>query len=225
MQWFIGLISLWLLCGSQEGSETLRKTCWAPPNPRGIRQLYQQEDLYPLCPWIFTKLRTGETVMDVRESMGQWRMDPLSGVLWTACHSSQPWNCLGKHVGALQMLPRGELGILIQWDWLPWTILSSGPVWESECGQFWCCLSGSQQLHSELCSGLGKRWTDLSYFSLTSENGWISTSTHVSCLHLQHRVGHIIGSQLIFFESIKNHPFFGNTGNFSSPETWKGWGK
>lgn len=112
------------LCGSSVAPRKQVKHLGRHAEPLqtpGVYDSYTSERIYILYALEYLPNRTGETVMDVRESTGQWRMDPLSGVLWTACHSSQPWNCLGKHVGALQMLPMGELGILIQWDWLPWT--------------------------------------------------------------------------------------------------------
>lgn len=48
MQWFIGLISLWHLCGSQEGNGALRKTFRAPQALRAYDSSTSKR-IYVLC--------------------------------------------------------------------------------------------------------------------------------------------------------------------------------
>lgn len=86
-------------------------------------------------------------------------------------------NCLGKHVRALWMLYMGELGILTQWDWLPQTGLVQWSRLKIWMWSLWVLLAGEPNSFMVLYPRLGRWWKDLSYFSFTNANGWISVAT------------------------------------------------
>lgn len=75
-----------------------------------------------------------------RERVRQWWIYPLSRLLWASFHSSRACSCLGKHIRALQRLCTGDLGILMQWEWLPWTQLVQGSSRRIWMWSPWCHL-------------------------------------------------------------------------------------
>lgn len=164
------------LCGTSVAPgrtmEHLRRHSELPRSPRHMIAV-PQEDLCPLCSWIFTKLSTGETVTNTRGNVGQWWMDLLPGVLWASIHSSQAHICLGKHVWAPTNAVYGGTGHadtirLTAMDWA--CVQRSTPrIWSHLVPLVREC-----NFHGELCPWLGRRWKILPYFSFTSANGWIS---------------------------------------------------
>lgn len=101
MQWFIGLISLWHLCGSRKGNGTLRKTCW-DPGPYGPMIALPARGFMLRLSLNIHQLPTGETVMEARESTGLWWMDPfceLSGLPSTQARPATAWGSLWECCG------------------------------------------------------------------------------------------------------------------------------
>lgn len=158
MQWFIGLISLWHLCGSRKGTGTLRKACWDPQALRAYDSSASKR-IYALPALEYSPApHWGDSHGRQR---GYWSVmnGSLLCALWTSLHSSQACNCLGKLVRVLWMLPTG--------NWASWYSGLTATGWAcpgSSCRiwnvvTFAAACQGAQHLHGEI---------------------WLSASTHCS---------------------------------------------
>lgn len=138
-QRFISLTSLGHLCGSQEGNGTFRKTCW-DFQTRGHTIAAPARRFMSFTSLNIHQSPHGGYSTVPRERVRQWWIDPLSRLLWASFHSSRACSCLGKHIRALQRLCTGDLGILMQWEWLPWTQLVQGSSRRIWMWSPWCHL-------------------------------------------------------------------------------------
>lgn len=159
MQWFIGLISLWHLCGSRKGNGTLRKTCW---DPRALRAYDSSASKRIYAPAVL-EYSPAPHWGDSHGSQRQyWSVmnGSLLRALWTSLHSSQACNCLGKPVRVLWMLPVG--------NWASWYSGLTAAGWACPGSSFriWnvatfvAACQGAQRFHGEIrlnvsahCSG------------------------------------------------------------------------
>lgn len=99
--------SWWYLCGSTEDNGILIKTHWAPQAPWASDSCSSKRN-YVLYVLEYSPNSPLGKQSWTRESVDQWWMDPLSGILWASLHCSQACDCPGKHRRVLQILYMGN---------------------------------------------------------------------------------------------------------------------
>lgn len=135
MQWFIGLISLWHLCGSRKGNGTLRKTCWDPQALRAYgssssKRIYALPVLeYSPAPcWGDSHGRQREYRSVMNGSLlrlsglpsTQARPATAWGSLWECCGCC-PWGT--GHPDTVAWLPQAEPGQALVAESEMWSLL------------------------------------------------------------------------------------------------------
>lgn len=117
MQWFIGLISLWHLCGSRKGNGTLRKTRWDPQALWAYDSSASQR-IYALAVLEYSPAPHWGDSHGSQTEYQSVMNGSLLRALWTSLHLSQACNYLGSLWECCGCCPWGA-GHRDTGDWLP----------------------------------------------------------------------------------------------------------